>query len=192
MTYDDIITDERRDVISSLKMAVVALELKENDASYWKWIILTLHSALQGAMVCHLSNTADLGACTESSETRWLKWHDGGRIGDEPNLRLEVPEVLFCWISDVGRHGTNTTHGHIAISPSEEAAFKLLHRLRNPFTHFQPMSWIIEIDGLPKMIGHIIDLIYKIYNTGWAFRHLDDEQKISLEKLIHSIKAKVV
>ena len=50
-------TDERRDVVASLEHCALSLtRAKESDGA-WKWAILSLHSALQGAMVCHLSGT---------------------------------------------------------------------------------------------------------------------------------------
>ena len=54
--------DECQDVLVSLDHCVICLGLVEPSPGAWKWVILPLHSALQGAMVCHLSGTAQAGA----------------------------------------------------------------------------------------------------------------------------------
>ena len=55
-------TDEREDVAVSLLQCVNLLREAATQPRLWKWAILSLHNALQGAMACHLSGTAQFGA----------------------------------------------------------------------------------------------------------------------------------
>ena len=59
-------TDEREDLLASLKVLNLALAQAEKDLSFWKWAVIATHNALQSAMVCHLGSkgTYSLGKMT--------------------------------------------------------------------------------------------------------------------------------
>ena len=87
-------TDESQDVLISLNHCFESLRRVRESPGEWKWVILSLHSAVQGAMVCHLSGTAGVGALTSESAKRTLARHDedlmneiaqkqSGRIGSQ-------------------------------------------------------------------------------------------------------------
>ena len=63
--------DEIEDVLSSMDLLALVVPLVDEQAGYWKWIIISAHAALQGAMVCVLAATASLAAlekkCTHAS-----------------------------------------------------------------------------------------------------------------------------
>jgi hypothetical protein len=61
--------DERSDVLVSLSACLICVSECGRNPGLWKWAILALHNAVQGAMVCHLSGTAQLGALPLL--TRW-------------------------------------------------------------------------------------------------------------------------
>ena len=184
-------TDERADVICSLQMTLSALKQAKDNSHSWKWVILTLHNAIQGAMVCHLSGSANLGACTKQSARKWRKWHDGDGNGDAPELWLANPKELFKRLLDVDSRIEGARGGKISTDDAQKDAFKLLCELRKPFTHFQPKSWLIQIAGLPNMVLQIVTLIEAISNDGWSFRHADYSQKFELSSLIKDIRAEV-
>ena len=58
MSENWLITDESNDVAGSIRHALRTASFVGEDPQAWKWIALALHSALQGACVCHLSTTA--------------------------------------------------------------------------------------------------------------------------------------
>jgi hypothetical protein len=62
--------DEQTDVVVSLSECLHCIRKLGEEPAFWKWAILSLHNALQGAMVCHLSGTAQLGALGEESIKR--------------------------------------------------------------------------------------------------------------------------
>lgn len=78
--------DECQDVLASLDQCVMCLEQTERSNGAWKWVILSLHSALQGAMVCHLSGTAQVGALTSRCATKWHEWYELDRRGETARL----------------------------------------------------------------------------------------------------------
>ena len=71
-------TDECQDVLSSLEQCVLSLAQARRSERAWKWVILSLHSALQGAMVCHLSGPDQLGALTKKNVAKLLEWYEKG------------------------------------------------------------------------------------------------------------------
>ena len=80
--------DECQDVLVSLEQCVTSLAQIRRTRCAWKWVVISLHSALQGAMVCHLSGTAQLGALAGKSSKEMLDWHERDRRGE-----LDVPEM---------------------------------------------------------------------------------------------------
>ena len=83
-------TDERQDVLASLDHCARCLAETEHSDGAWKWVILSLHSALQGAMVCHLSGTAEAGALTPTCARKWFEWHACDRRDEIANLEEGV------------------------------------------------------------------------------------------------------
>jgi hypothetical protein len=49
--------DEQIDVLASLSLCLKTLGMVADDPTQWKWTILSMHNALQGASVCHLSGS---------------------------------------------------------------------------------------------------------------------------------------
>ena len=86
-------TDECLDVLASLEHCVLSLTRAPTSNGAWKWVVLSFHSALQGAMVCHLSGTAQLGALTRSNAAKWLEWHDRDRSGQIRRVRQGFDEL---------------------------------------------------------------------------------------------------
>jgi hypothetical protein len=59
--------DEFGDVLISLSLLKDCLEKISDDASHWKWAIISAHSALQCACVCLLTRTDGSGALADKS-----------------------------------------------------------------------------------------------------------------------------
>ena len=84
--------DERKDVLSSLTLCNLALNSLADDNWLWKWAILSIHNALQGSMVCHLSGTAQIGALSSKSAEAWFAWHNRDRQGEIKRVKNGVDE----------------------------------------------------------------------------------------------------
>lgn len=167
--------DEYSDALYSLRHAAFFCAETARDRTMWKWAIIALHNALQGAMICHLSGTAGLGALEKDSIKAALDWHEGDRMGQSqpyPKEKVAPANVLFKRLS-----GQASTHegagGPIKTSKQEVSSFERLHALRNDFSHFTPKSWIIETSGLAQIFGGISQILLRILDAGFAFRHAD-------------------
>jgi hypothetical protein len=62
--------DEQRDAVFSLKIMSELLKKTEENPQYWKWVMIALHSSLQGFMVLVLKGSDNL-AIMEDGKGRW-------------------------------------------------------------------------------------------------------------------------
>ena len=93
---DYVCTDERQDVLASLEHCVLSLTQTQESGGAWKWVVLSLHSA----MVCHLSGTAQLGALTKKSAEKWLEWYEKQACAEPPRERVAHASDLFGRLSN--------------------------------------------------------------------------------------------
>ena len=178
-------TDEEEDVAASLRHALRSHQLVSTDIQAWKWVALALHSALQGACVCHLVTTAvPVGAVTKQNAKEWLAYFEASRA--DPKVRppktyiLSLPDLLKE-VRKPHSAGDSSNSVGIAVSDSELAWLRRFHAdIRNQFSHFEPRGWSIEVSGIPELGKVIARIIRDILDAGWAFRHKEDDWKARL------------
>lgn len=185
-------TDERDDVAGSLRHALVCLELVRSDHCAWKWLILSFHSALQGACVCHLTTTAQpFGALTPANTKEWLEYFDCSRDDPEtpmPPTRIASLPVLLKRVRRSNTIGSGHSFDGIRITDGELGNLCHLHdEVRNQFVHFEPKGWSLEVTGMEIQIPLIVRIISDIDAAGWAFRHEDSEQMAAMRESIDQI-----
>lgn len=183
----------------SVRHALRCAQFVRDDPQAYKWLLLALHGALQGALVCQLTTTAaPVGAVTESNEKKWLA-HLNGPLTDSgegppPKRLMNLPELLrkaaalrkvvtkdpdgvevTIWEHDPQSQPANKP---ISVSDQEIHYLDRIHtEFRNQFVHFEPMGWSIEVSGFPEIARLIARLITDILDRGWAFRHLQETTK---------------
>ncbi len=164
-------TSEAEDVIGSLRHLKRCLDEAKHDPQAWKWVILSLFSAVQGSMVCHAAGSAQIECLKDDCATKMLAWlesHDGPK----PEEELAGPDALFKRMN--GTFGKlPPAGGVVSTSPATEEAFKRLKLLRDHLSHFSPKGWSIEKAFIEDAIPPLLSLIKEIELRGWAFRHLD-------------------
>lgn len=146
--------DEIEDVLASSDLLALVAPLvgKKRKSSYWKWIIVAAHNALQGAMVCAYSDstgTSILDRRTSALKLNWLQAPLATR-GQEPRARLAEFGVLLkrCMTED------ERFEPALVLTDQQLRDIERLHaEFRNNFAHFQPMGWSIERQGLPRIVG---------------------------------------
>jgi hypothetical protein len=178
-------TDEAEDVAGSIRHALRCRQFASDDPQAWKWVALALHSALQGACVCHLVTTASpLGAVTKENAGEWLAYFEASRTN--PNISppktylLSLPDLLkAARKSQSAGDGTNTAG--VKVTDQELQWLRRFHDdIRNQFVHFQPRGWSLEVSGVPALGEVIARIIGEILDIGWAFRHTDKDWKQAL------------
>jgi len=186
--------DEVEDVAGAIRHAIRSAQFVQEDALSWKWVVLALHSALQGACVCHLTTTAEpVGAVNKRNAREWLEYYEKSLT--DPNARppktelMAFPELLRA-IREPHAAGDGSNPIEITISDSELNWLCRFHKtIRNQFVHFEPMGWSIEVSGVPGIAKLMARIIGEIIEHGWAFRHLDLNQLEELKRNLLTLRS---
>lgn len=185
-------TDEAEDVAASVRHAVRCLAYASEDQQSWKWFCLALHSALQGACVCHLVTTASpVGAVTKKNTGEWFAYFEVSRSNSNikpPGIYLmNLPDLLQS-VREPNSAGDGSNTAGVSMTDQELDWLKRFHKeIRNQFMHFAPQGWSIEISGLLDLAKLIARVIGEILEVGWAFRHQSDDWKMSLHRDLSSL-----
>ncbi|HVJ00455.1 MAG TPA: hypothetical protein VM657_15465 [Sphingomonas sp.] len=185
-------TDEAEDVAGSIRHVIRAAQFVGEDSLSWKWVVMALHSALQGACVCHLTTTASpLGAVTEQNACKWLAYFEDSRTNPNarpPRTHLMVLPDLLTAVREPHSAGDRSNAAGVTISESELYWLVRFHKdIRNQFVHFEPMGWSIEVSGIPEIAKLVARIIGEILRIGWAFRHLDIAQREEMRRSLHTL-----
>ena len=184
MAANWISTDEADDVAGSIRHVLMAAGLVDNDPLAWKWVVIALHSALQGACVCHLTtDLPPIGAVTNENAAKLLNYFEESRTNpgaEKPKSYLmNLPDLLKESRRPSSAGGGSTLSG-LTISDSELEWLCRFHDIRNQFVHFRPMGWAIEVSGIPEISNLVARIIREILDFDWAFRHQSDEWREDL------------
>jgi hypothetical protein len=176
MAANWLTTDEANDVAGSIRHALRSGTFISQDPQSWKWVALALHSALQGACVCHLTTTAaPIGALTKSNTEEWLAYFEESRTNSDakpPQTRLKALPDLLKAVREARSAGDRSNEEGIVVSDKDLNWLRYFHDVvRNQFVHFEPMGWSLEVSGIPGIASLTSRIINDIADSGWAFRH---------------------
>ena len=92
-------TNEQKDVLLSLDELLHQLErIKYGNVYCWKWAIVALSCAINSALICHLSGTAQIGALEKSIATKTYEALEHSKRSDTiklPPPRVAAPKELI-------------------------------------------------------------------------------------------------
>ena len=180
-------TDEYRDAIVSLQLVSELLPRVRASQYLWKWIVISMHNALQGFMVLALKGTDSLRVLTEKNARKWLEAYKRGD-GSYPKPRMD----LFPKLYDKVKSDAMMIYGiSRKLEPSEsqdESAARLID-LRNGFVHFTPKLLSLDITGLPIVIRDVAEIIeflgFESKNVVW-YEEIEEEQSRFLVRMIQN------
>ena len=170
-------TDECEDVISSLKLFIESSEKINKDDTYWKWAIISLHSALQSMMAFHLGFGNDLLVMTQKDAEAWLDAHENETI--YPYTKMDSFLNLYKKIKKHSILGFK-----FEAKGQEGNSIKRLNRLRNEFVHFMPKGWSILVSGLPDIFTDCLSIIEALSNSSTGMRWYDKKQSEKFNELM--------
>ncbi len=159
-------TNERTEVAKALEMLERTLDLAISDLYYWKWVIIALHNAVQGAIVCTISGSAGFGALKPQIAAEWLRVYRA-ETGDYPEERLDWFPNLYCRMK-----------AQLGYAPPRcvDKSIKRLNSFRNEFIHFTPKTWDIMANGLPRMAADCLGVLgYLAWDTRRFFWYEEEE-----------------
>lgn len=185
-------TDEADDVAGSVRHALRCLEMAGEDKQAWKWFALALHSAIQGACVCHLVSTASpVGAVYPDNAAKFLSYFEESRTNPDakpPEARIMALPDLLKAARKPNSAGDRSNGRGIPITDAELEWLRRFHiTVRNQFVHFEPMGWSLKVSGLPAIARLVARILSDILNAGWAFRHKENEWKEALQGALQQL-----
>ncbi len=141
-------TNEQEEAVGALEAFARFLPLTRTDPFGWRWVILGLHTALQGFMVVSIRDSAGMSPLPDDLAAAWLRAHRCGL--PTPEERLDKFLNLYTKIKRL--NVAALVQGRpFRPSGAQGYSVRLLNRLRNQFVHFLPASWSLELTGLPHM-----------------------------------------
>lgn len=182
-------TDEQLDVLASLESCADSLARTRESDRAWKWVVLSMHSAFQGAMVCHLSGSLKIGALKDECAEAWLKWLHGRKRGEKaPKKYVASAPQLLKRLTGSARPNDPDCGGMLKVTEAQCKSTKSLHALRNEFTHLPPQAWSIEIALIKESVGGVLDILESIAGDPWPFRRMSDSDLEALDSRITEIR----
>lgn len=157
-----LLTDEYEEAISALEMVTESLEKARVDAYRWKWVLIALHSAVQGFMVLALRGSNNLAVLKKKNAVKWSEAFRNNRL--LPDECLDTYPNLYSKVQNAELMQKYTYSIVFNPSGSQDHSIKMLNRLRNEFIHFVPKGWRLEVSELPTMV---IDCLSFINFLGW-------------------------
>ncbi len=138
------------------------MRLVEEDITEWKWLLIAVHSAMQGVFVLALSFGNGLLTLKSSHSSAWLKAY---RSGSPWPQKLDLDYFLELY-AKAKKHVLSrvTSQPKFVVTPEHDKAVRKLNDLRNGFIHFGAQGRLIELAGLPIICLRCLDVVEYL---GW-------------------------
>ena len=178
-------TNETQEAVLSLQMMSEQLDhlAKTGNKHYWTWIIIGLHTALNGFMVLALRGTNDLNVLPEKCAKQWLTAYDSNS-GKYPEKRLDSFLNLYNKIKSE-KMNLYTNSKLFIPKATQDSSVEKLNSLRNDFIHFIPKDWFIEPSYFIQIIYDCLDIIsflaFDCGNVIWIEEDLETQTKMHIE-----------
>lgn len=157
-------TDERVDTEASLRKAAQTVALLRSDPTEWKWTLIALHSAAQGAFLVALFLGNNLSTLKTKHAAAWLKAYRAKKKFTG-KLDLDYFGELYKKAKEHALSKGSTT---LATTDAHDKAVEQLDELRNEFIHFGAKGWSIELAGLPGICLSCLQIVdHLCLNSGF-------------------------
>ncbi len=151
--------DEQTNALDYLEKCYHFIKTVDKERQNWKWVIITLHSAIYGFAI-----SACRGTNSDSVIQRTKRGHERLIDFDEALKRCQDPN----WMR------VNIDYKYYRLSNQQKESIRILHKVfRNNFEHFTPKSWSIEIHDMPTMILDCFDVVKNLVvysDVGWRLK----------------------
>lgn len=143
------------DAVSSLEAADDFASRVSTDERFWKWLLIAVHSVVQGFMALALEQGNSLLVMKNEVRDKWLKAHESG--APYPEERMDY----FLALYEKVKSDTVCRYVHskkFVPGSSHDYSMGKINELRNDFIHFFPKSWSIQLAGLPTVCADCLDV----------------------------------
>jgi len=146
----------------------------EESPIFWKWVVLSLHSALYGFAICACkgTNPDNVVFRTKKGERKLIRFDDALKKCQDDNLM----NMLY---------GSKA----LVLSRNQVQSIELLKKqLRNNFEHYIPKGWSIELHGLPRMTIDVLNVIRFLAVETGTYIHLNTSQIRKVKSIVFKSK----
>lgn len=184
-------TDEYQEVIATLRAARKFVDFASSDTTYWKWVIIALHNAVQGCMVIALTRSDGFGAIDPKQELAW-KNADLRHVQPPP-----VKEKLLSFMKlfeKIQRKGTIQISSAERFIPTrtQDCSMRKLCEIRDDFVHFAPKGWHIQLSGAPLLAVDCLDVARFLATNSDRFRLFSNFREGELIDLIDDLRVALI
>lgn len=172
--------DEKKDLLSSLRMVNFAVTEVQADPSFWKWVIIGVHNALQASMVIHLSSIGnDLLVADEKTRACWEVAYEHGEL--LPELKMDTFLNLYKKIKKIEIFGYK-----FKPECDQGNSIRRINTIRNEYVHFVPKTWLVQKSGLPRICCDCLKVITILSNIPTSDVWENETQSTEYQILINS------
>ena len=173
--------------LTSLDMLLHCLKTIQEKETYWQWVYISLHSAVQAYMVLALTGTNSLMTYKANDMKEWIKNYDARQ--ELPEVKLDFFENLY----DKTKTLDIITHPNakpFVPSGSQDENIKYLNKLRNNFVHFLSDSLLHFLGDSPyRLVTDCLDYIeflaFQSNNIFW----FEEQYKNETARLLSECRA---
>lgn len=158
---------EESNALDYLEKAVAFINTARAKPVDWKWVILAIHGALYGFMICALKGTDPDNVCTKNK---------AGKL-----KLIDFREALKRCQESARNHISGFAKA-LEVTEDQKRALSYIHdEFRNQFVHYRAACWSIGLDGMPEIITHGLDVIRAVaLDMGNYYVHYDAQKVASL------------
>ena len=183
-------TDEIEEFIDGLEHSAMFASQLTADVKFWKWLIIALHSALQGVCVCALGghDTTGVDVLARRSRKKMLHWF---QVARRENRCAPVPEQRLAPLIELFERVRKPTYlprpYTLEASVDMLDDVKELNRLRNTFIHFLPGGLSSEVS--PRIVEHAVEAIKHLALEQPTFGYqLEQSDRDRIEKALANLR----
>jgi len=194
-------TDLKESAIDDLEKLSKFVELAKQDKTYWKWVIIAIHSSLYNFMLLALSGGSVYSEIWERVEKKKVGLVDKIEFFDSnpnpkkrklfnPKNRIICFQQAFKRIKDAKKMGGKA----FVSNPDIDEAMEVLNtELRNQFIHFKPVDWLIETNFMKKIIQEVLPIIsfitseFRKEGIGRVRVLIEENEQLAVSELLKKI-----
>jgi hypothetical protein len=178
--------DEFEDAVLSVELAAEKLSHVQNSPTLWKWVIIAMQNAVQGAMVLALAGTDGCGALFPKSQKQNREWLQNP-TPDRPRREMADYNTLLAWIQK-----PQLLEGPVPLLSEDNCQNLIrLNQLRRQFVHYNPTGWGIELQYMLNIMPVATDVFEHLTTTqGRPNIHFTADQKRRIQRSLAAIRLK--
>ena len=149
--------DERLDAVASLEILAELLPRTLSIPHLWKWVLLSLHNALQGFMVLALQGTNALAVLTEETARAWMEAYEADTV---PTKRPRLDKFMALYDKIKSDAMLTLAHSRIFVpSTEQDGNVERLNSDRNSFVHYVPALSLMDARVWTKITLDVVPII---------------------------------